>query len=280
MGRDQGEADSVYDFLYVDQRRIGMLLSQFGENGVLTEIVREAASGSETGSGLDIRIIKVSGKEKEDTKQSRKFDPQWLIPLLFLDQTQKRVVRELRTASLGQLVLIEGTAVLVDTQTHQQLYQTPAARDLSLRNAQAVAQAAGQPFDEQTHHFEVEVLAGMSRQVQLHLLSKEGWTWSTLRPEGLITPASELGLNHGAVINGDWHMVGIKDAAPENSYELMQTQQRVLNERFAGNPFYREIVTVNLELRKAMGRPVDSYGITPLLIFRAIQPVDDGAAEG
>jgi len=76
-------------------------------------------------------------------------------------------------------------------------------------------------------------------------------------------------MNHGIVIEGRWQALGIKDANPATEGHL-DAQAKVMTDRFSEMQYFKEIVTVNQNLRKLMGRPIDCYGITPLLIFRDV----------
>src|SRR4051812_39282654 len=109
MAQGQSGDDSVYDFLYVDARRIGLLLSQFGQEGVLTELTRHAQTDSETGGGLDLKIVKMDSTEGETKALTRRFDPQWLLPLRFLDLAKEMLVRDVSKAGIGQLILASGS---------------------------------------------------------------------------------------------------------------------------------------------------------------------------
>ena len=44
MAQEQESRDSVFDFLYVDNRRIGLYLSQFSEFGNLTSLVQSVST--------------------------------------------------------------------------------------------------------------------------------------------------------------------------------------------------------------------------------------------
>ena len=53
MAQDPEKGDSVYDFLYVDARRIAVFLSQFGQYGHLTSLTRAELEASSTSGGLN-----------------------------------------------------------------------------------------------------------------------------------------------------------------------------------------------------------------------------------
>lgn len=270
MGQGQGKDDSVYDFLYVDQRRIGMILSQFGQDGVLTELIREAASGSESGRELDLKIVKVSGGDDESKSLTRRFDPQWLIPLIFLDQAKNRINRDIEKASLGQLVLVEGDLWLTETSMLQTMLSDGPLRGIALEKAKENAATAGTEFSLEMFDFEIDLVSRLPPQVQFHLEMTNGSVWSTLRPEGLLTPAGELAVKHGVILDGKWHVVGIKDAIPEPTRSLPDSRGDELAARYPDRLLLADTIHLAEASRRMFGRPYHAYGLSPLLIFRPV----------
>jgi hypothetical protein len=116
MARGLEQGDSVYDFLYVDARRIAVFLSQFNQYGHLTLLTRAASETSSTSGGVNVVAAKLDTGASEQTSQTRQFDPQWLAPLSFLDQANERgmIFRDLVQARIGQLVLVSGRLAMFD----------------------------------------------------------------------------------------------------------------------------------------------------------------------
>ena len=54
MALDRERDDSVYDFLYVDARRIAVFLSQFSQYGHLTTLTRAVSETSSAGGGINL----------------------------------------------------------------------------------------------------------------------------------------------------------------------------------------------------------------------------------
>lgn len=269
MGAEPSAADSVYDFLYVDHDRIGLLLSQFSSDGVLTEIVRESAEGTGSERGVDFKIVKLGSSETGSTALNRRFNARWLVPLLFLDRAQELLRRDMADASLGNLVLAKGTLCLLNTATLQNLYRGANLQKIAIRKAEANAIEANQPFDAETAQLEIDALIGMDPQIQMHLFrADEPRLWSTLRSDGLVVPAAELAMKYGDIIDGEWNVLGILDAHPGH---MTNETIEALSRRFDGQNFLQEAIVVNHTLRTTYGRPTDAFGLTPLLIFRAIQ---------
>src|SRR5436305_1846102 len=116
MAQDPEKGDSVYDFLYVDARRIAVFLSQFEQYGHLTSLTRTVSETSSASGGVSVVAAKLDTAASEQSSQTRQFDPQWLVPLAFLDKADQRgmIVRDLGDARIGQLVLISGRLAMFD----------------------------------------------------------------------------------------------------------------------------------------------------------------------
>ena len=80
MARAPEPANSVYDFLYVDQQRLAQFESQFSQYGNLTELTRSVGEVSSSGRVLNVHVAKVDTTTSGQTSQTRAFDPQWLAP--------------------------------------------------------------------------------------------------------------------------------------------------------------------------------------------------------
>jgi hypothetical protein len=87
--RVEPKLDSVYDFIYVDSRRIGLFLSQFDDSGLLQQIEQSEAiteGTDDTGDrsptvnlGVIGGKLGAGGKTTEGRNESSKrvYDPQW-----------------------------------------------------------------------------------------------------------------------------------------------------------------------------------------------------------
>ena len=138
MAQDPEKGDSVYDFLYVDARRIAVFLSQFGQYGHLTSLTRAELEASSTSGGLNVVAAKLDTGASEQTSQTRQFDPQWLAPLIFLDQADQRgmIVRDLANARIGKLLLVSGRLAIFDLGMLRNAWEIGAIRDVIIQSAQ------------------------------------------------------------------------------------------------------------------------------------------------
>jgi hypothetical protein len=257
--------DSVFDFLYVDFPRISLLLSSFGTDGVLTQLSRESTTGTGGSRGLDLKVAKLDTKNEEKSALTRTYDPQWLLPLLFLDKAHRQFQTKFADAALGQLVHTVGSPLIVDTSPLQALYTKPALQQIAIKKAMKQAEENGVEFNHDEFLLLLDAVNEAGAQVQMHFLSEGGCSWCTLRPEGLVTPAPELAMKHGGTVAGEWHFVGIKDSDLGLGWNPDQVTDILKHA-----PFASEAATLTTAMRTMFGRPAHFYGVTPLLIFRSI----------
>ena len=277
MARGQSKEDSVYDFFYVDSHRIGVLLSQFGEDGILTELTRATDLSGESGGGINIQIAKYEGKESSKTSLGKRFDPQWLMPLLFLDAAQDWIKRDFQKAGMGQLVLISGDLSVRYTKLLQNIWALDSTKKTALQSLDLTLETHRPNASEQEKEkarlateASMEMISVMPHQTQAVVSFDKKNFWSTLIDDFVIGGVANLPLKHGPEVSGTWSMVGILDALPDTVHvEKFPPLADVLN---TDNPeFIRKMLkSVMQSTRNLLGRPPEMYGITPLLIFREI----------
>ena len=289
------KADSIFDVLYADTRRLSSLLSQFSDDGVVTEITKAATDSSSTELGLSLKVIKSDSTETGTTSASRRIDPQWLLPLLFLDKANDIINRDISAATIGSLALATGKLIVTDLSVLQELWKSPALKRQLIkaaadRNSQQEDEASqvktrqvrradqrnkqDQDFSEQEAVF--EMLPLMPHLAQANIVTDDFAVWSTLDPKYLVGSMADLALKHGAKVAGRWSVVGILDAKPfqerdDDDYDdILSALEQVRIGMFADN-IWKVATQLATPIRQALGRPIMSYGITPLVIFREIQ---------
>jgi hypothetical protein len=90
-----------------------------------------------------------------------------------------------------------------------------------------------------------------------------------MRAEGFVTQPSDLLLNHGIDLSGVWNLVGILDATPDHvSHQAEPQITDALTEAYSvighAATFLQPIA------RQLLGRPMESCGVTPLVVFREV----------
>lgn len=289
MPSDHEKADSVYDVLYADIRRLSSLLSQFSDDGVVTEITRAAEDSSTTDIGLSLRIIKGTSANTGKQGSTRKIDPQWLLPLLFLDRAKNIINREITTAPIGGLALVTGKLVVTDLSILQEMWKSPAMKKhlIASMTQSEETPSSGKRHDRRANRnvkskadttqqeAVLDMLPHMPHTPQMNIVTDDFAVWSAINPEFLVGNVSDLVLKHGAKVAGRWNMVGILDAKPweereDGDYDEILSFMEQLRLGMTTDNIWKLATELARPTREAFGRPFLSYGMTPLIVFREI----------
>ena len=183
---------SVFDFLYVDHKRIGLYLSQFSDFGNLTRLVHSRSVDDAT--GLTGSIAGVIGGESTRSQQSgieRHYDTQWSQVLNFLDEAQARQMlhRGLPNASIGGLLLVSGALHIVSLRPFERTFgvisDTPATS--GNRRQRRAAASHSQTGSAPNDNIGLRVLGSLEQPVFMVLNAGADRLWSTLDPN-LMSP--------------------------------------------------------------------------------------------
>jgi hypothetical protein len=94
----------------------------------------------------------------------------------------------------------------------------------------------------------------------------ENTIWYPLNDDFLVGSIGDLILKHSTNVSGEWHIIGVVDAVPDEFVPLSM-------EAFLAMPiqsleqFVEGLARVS---RTILGRPSAAYGVTPIVIFRQI----------
>lgn len=266
------DRDSVFDILYHDRERISSYLAQLDENGTPETLKHIDSAEDERGSALQDSVgvsaafakgnTQETRSEKESARRSaeRSYDLTFSNSLAFLDYISDRNIleRDFGRARLGQFVMASGILNIIDIGVLKSIWQSDVAQAaITLQAMQGGAEAlATQAM--------LQIIPQLPHAVQAHLKSGSRKVWSALRPEGLITSASNLLLNHGVTLSGEWSVVGILDALPDTP----QSSSGDNLENLEG--IMQASASFSNAIREGFGRPASAFGMTPLIIFRAV----------
>ncbi|KVE80374.1 hypothetical protein [Burkholderia vietnamiensis] len=273
MAQDSPSIEYLYDFAYLDRGRIDFYFAQLFEDGVLTQTKRTAKDSSTetTRMGGSVKILSgdYSGADLVERGLERLFDPSWLAPIEVLNRLDEFqfVHRDLATTPIGGLFLVPGEMSIIDIRMLKELW--PDIGEMVLRdeiNAQNLAPKLKQrALSEGKKSYETvaKVLKNLPHAIQATFISSGELLWSTLRSESMLINPDDLALKHGALIPGEWHVLGVLDAQPGETGALLHDCSSALDEA---------MVQMLAALRGLMGRPTAAYGVTPIAIFRAVRP--------
>jgi hypothetical protein len=294
MSKKQGEASrgaqpppgspSVYDFLYQDVRRVGSLLAQFHPEGLLqstkrTESVQDSYGSNENQTGaVNVGVVKGAISTTETVAQAslnsaeRAYDPLWQnsIALLTFLQNQSYLQRSLEAARIGQTVLISGELEVFDTSFFLKAFSDPhntkqATQILTGSTPQTPKARAEEKATLDKISAGVKLLSRFPLEVQALLQTSKSSVWCVLKSACLETTPTNLFLEFGSTVPGEWSILGILDSFPDS-----ETSSRVVDVDREGDTIFAVMRKLD-RLSGHLGRPSSAYGVTPILIFRRVE---------
>lgn len=286
------ESRSVYDFLYHDARRVGSYLAQFEASGLLQSVKRtvsaEETESSRAGAtaGAKIPALAVASGQFEDAVGSvsreaseKQYDPYWTnaVSLLTYLQQHELLLSDVREARIGQFVLAGGGLSLLDLGMMRQAWILPTVQKAARAGMTVGAKqqvASGPKGMPNPVDLILELLSVLPHPAQAKLTTDDLAIWCSLDPASMVTTSADLLLKHGTRVAGEWHVLGVLDAMPEDPVGAVVEQFMRTGGLAAAAPQTQIVATIIEQLaptiRGLLGRPPDAYGVTPLLIFREV----------
>lgn len=128
-------------------------------------------------------------------------------------------------------------------------------------------QAAGKEvegFDMQLVPSLSEAMSAMPHAIHAHFLTNHGYLWSSLQPESLTIPTSDLTLKYGGQVPGQWKILYLLDA-------WMDKGDPPNLDGWSAGGVIDGILGAMHAMKTIIGRPALWYGVTPLMIYRDIR---------
>jgi len=294
LADEASSAPSVLDFLYHDSRRIASFLSQFEGDGHLQQLTRtkggtrgkRESSSHEAKGNLGVASGKMQGGTETALEMAegyaRVFDPYWANARAFLDYLSDRdlLQHDITATRIGQFVLVKGSLIVADLVPFREIWKSNMVRQFMVASAnqqesgaanrqQRKSNQRGQSSPPTEADLVLELLPYLPHSSQIHIVTDEYAAWGTADSDYLTGSFADLALKHGAKIAGEWSALGILDGLPFEVGELM-TPLEQLRVGMSSESVAKVPLTLAPNIRQMLGRPLLSYGITPLLIFREV----------
>ena len=193
--------------------------------------------------------------------------------------------KDILNTRIGKFVLSSGQLLLLDLGLLKSSWDKPAIQKLirasmaadepksSLsRSERRALGAKGENSKNSEFDLLMALLSMMPHALQLRLINSEASLWCTLDEQFLIGKSSDFLLKHGALIDGEWNVLGVLDATPWDpnyKHENGDTAEDILA-RIAETAVGQVAARLFHASRGVTGRPPMSYGVTPILIFRDV----------
>jgi hypothetical protein len=301
LEQSQESQSSVFDFVYLDIKRIALYFSQLNKYGNLTGLVRSVQHSDEDKSSFRAQIgprsvraeLRGEASEGQQTGIQRHYDTQWKQPVEFLKELQDRdmVKRTFEEVEVGDIFILPGNLSLIDIGMFTKVWEVVAnqakaqaraaagtrpsiGQDRRKQRGQAGSgtlgtagtSAAGQV--EPLNEWVLRMFGALNQPVFLNFQSKGRRFWAMADPSAMIADGAGLVYKHGTTIPGTWHLLAILDALDSDP----GTGEPWLKRAGGVEPNEIGVSFLNImsEFRTMMGRPIGAYGVTPLAIFREI----------
>lgn len=298
---DGAEQDSVFDFLYHDSRRVASFLSQFDANGLLTgltqgeSVAKGAKRSKKFGLGGDVPLVgggklefEVGPGEVGSQTLERAYDPFWTNARLFLDVLTERnmIQRDITKARMGQIALVTGSLIVADMKMLQSIWGLPGVQrfiaasaapemgqddspgNRQQRRAKGHSKPSGPALPDEVQLM-IDILPHLPHSGHLHIVTDDFAVWAAADESSIVGQLSDLILKHGAKVAGRWSMLGILDALPFDESEMLSGME-MIRTGMTGESIANAGLNIAPSIRQALGRPLLSYGMTPLLVFREV----------
>lgn len=93
--------------------------------------------------------------------------------------------------------------------------------------------------------------------------------WATASEDSIVGAMPDLVLKHGAKVAGQWSMLGILDALPFEEDQMLSGME-IIRTGMTTDGIAKAALGLAPAIRQMLGRPLLSYGMTPLLVFREV----------
>jgi hypothetical protein len=255
----------LFDFIYLDRPRVASYFAQLFDDGVLTQ-TKKISQQSETDSNRLKAGLAGTGVESCETgtltkSMERQYDTAWSIPINVINRLDELnfIYRDIKATPIGQIALVKGKLRLVDIRMLKDMWKT--IMQLALHQNSAKNKAATKNRKE--NEAMADLLAKLPHALQMSLFFDGIEIWSTLNPEHMTVNPDDLAFKHGANVAGEWMILGVIDAHPDDEIsDDMPSSSRDLE-----NGMFQVLNAI----REFFGRSQSAYGATPIAIFRSVK---------
>jgi hypothetical protein len=265
------------DYAYIDTVRLSHYYGQLSKHGLVTQAKHTSKTTGKDFGRLEVKALVLKGAAQLEVGSEQavelQVDPAFSRPQETLDALFEAgyIGEGIENARVGSLVLTKGHVSIFDIRMLKQMWP-------HIAEMMATAETAGitNVGQRQKMHAakkkENETMASLISQVphsiQGTFMTDEGDAWFTLQPDYMRINPEDIVFKHGSDLAGEWHILGIVDALPDHLMPESPAPLRVNSEMEEG------IRGMLIMLRHLLGRPVNRYGITPIMIFRTVKIPD------
>lgn len=289
MAEDLPLIESLFDFFYLDNTKISSFYAQLSGNGAISSIKQAHKKidiiQAEGTVGLPaVTGGRIGGSNTADTSSERQYDAQNIMPTEMINRLDELgfIGKTLESKNLGRLVLLQGNLGVVDVGMIKEMIEP--AINFYYRELQSKINQVPNKVDKAEFQAELKELKDVKTDLiqfaksvpfaiqgrfLVHNNDKNeneqiecDEVWMTLNRDELVSPTNDVNFKHGEFITGKWYLLGVLDALPFDDINYNRETTQIDD----------AIKTIVNGLREFVGRPKTSFGITPIAIFRNIEP--------
>ena len=270
MERQEARENCLYDFIYINHDVLAFYNAQLDEDGLLTQSVVTHSSEDQNKQNFKGGLPGLGGsfESGSNIKSSRQnsFDTSKNMPLSVLRELNLRglIQDDVGQAKTGQIVLFSGRMQIVDLSLMNSMVKPSMEIELAAMPNSTDAHKRKRREKEAEIKNVASMMEALPKFLQIRVFDDEKSVWYAVKHDDMLPNTSALALKHDVTIPGEWHVVAILDALPNDNEDLDQKAFEYMTDMDT------TYFTAFLHLRTLMGRRLNEYGITPLFIFRKI----------
>ncbi|WP_152522097.1 DUF6414 family protein [Sphingobium quisquiliarum] len=265
----------VYDFLYADHEKVASILSQLEDDGALKETAIRAQKGKDQRVGFSAKISGLGGEIGNNRglqyEVRQTYDPLW--------RNSRKLIEHIGESqqdpefSVGSMCIMEGDLIAFDQSVFSKLMAAESMRDFIASGITAGAddkRSAQKQVQEKRKEAEIiqKYIATLGLSIQFVFCAFQSGFWFNINRDYLYLHETDIPLKYPITISGKWRVLGIVDALPGDQFSLDHLDEA------GASPHIPGMITHLAQLigvtAVSFGRPLASYGLKPLAIFREV----------
>lgn len=271
MVQELHDIKSIFDFLYLDNTKIKSFYAQLTGLGALTNVKENdelsTVQNKDAGVGVPpVASAKIAHQEGMKRAGERLYDAIPTMPREMINKLDELgfIERELSKKTAGQLVLLQGKLSITDIGSLRDLIEPTLnidARERAKSENSSSKQKAVLKQIQEEYKLVVDIIKVIPYALEATLHIADDTVWMTLNRDEMVGNPHDINLKHGNMLYGDYYVLGVLDAIPHDEQEIASVENELKN----------GVKTFVNELKTMIGRNPESYGITPIAIFRVIR---------
>lgn len=270
----------MLDFLYSDHERVASFLSQLHTSGSLQAVEQggQKTKSTQKEGGLSFGPVKGGISQGHDWNREvrQTYDPLWRNSLkLIQDVEDKATINADDQLAIGQLRTLSGSLLAYDLSSLTSIMQSESMEGFIANGIPESAELSerSSKVKNQQKKDEASVLRSFLKELPLGIgfvfVTESAHFWFSVKREFLSLYTMDVPLKFPTHISGQWNVLGIVDALPEDHVEGIR---HILDRNIDG--LLPAMVLHMMQLTGVstgmFGRPVPAYGLSPLVVYRDV----------